>query len=109
MVGICIVREELSKVSHLADVLYAELGLAIYGITLKGREEQKRHFLPRVAKGNMLGSFALTEPDAGSDVAAIQARARKDGDAYILKGEKVFASVAGLADLYLVFANQDRP
>lgn len=68
-VGICIVREELSKVSHLADVLYAELGLATYGITLKGRGEQKRTYLPRVAKGDLLGSFSLTEPDAGSDVA----------------------------------------
>jgi len=106
-VGICIVREELSKVSHLADVLYAELGLATYGITLQGSEEQKRRFLPRVAKGEMLGSFALTEPNAGSDVAAIQARAQKEGDFYILKGEKVFATAAGIADLYLIFAKTD--
>ncbi|MBU1208755.1 MAG: acyl-CoA dehydrogenase family protein [Proteobacteria bacterium] len=106
-VGICIVREELSKVSHLADVLYAELGLATYGITLKGRGEQKRTYLPRVAKGDLLGSFSLTEPDAGSDVAAIQTRAKKNGDSYILNGEKTFASVAGLADLYLLFAKTD--
>lgn len=106
-VGICIVREELSKVSHLADLLFAELGLATFGITLEGSEEQKRSYLPRVARGEILGSFSLTEPNAGSDVAALQARAKRDGDSYLLSGEKAFASVAGLADLCLIFAKTD--
>ncbi|MDH4265090.1 MAG: acyl-CoA dehydrogenase family protein [Deltaproteobacteria bacterium] len=106
-VGICIVREELSKVSHLADLLFAELGLATFGITLEGNEEQKRSYLPRVARGEILGSFSLTEPNAGSDVAALQARAKRDGDSYLLSGEKAFASVAGLADLCLIFAKTD--
>jgi len=106
-VNICIVREELSKVSSQADMLYAELGIATYGIGLEGSEEQKRKYLPRVAKGEMLGSFALTEPNAGSDVAGIEARARKENHHYILNGEKAFASVAGLADLYLIFAKTD--
>ncbi len=106
-VGICIVREELSRVSHLADLLFAELGLATLGITLEGSEEQKRSYLPRVARGEILGSFSLTEPNAGSDVAALQARAKKDGDSYLLSGEKAFASVAGLADLCLIFAKTD--
>jgi alkylation response protein AidB-like acyl-CoA dehydrogenase len=106
-VNICIVREELSKVSNQADMLYAELGIATYGISLEGSEEQRRKYLPRVAKGEMLASFALTEPNAGSDVAGIEARARKENDHYILNGEKAFASVAGLADLYLIFAKTD--
>ncbi|MFH1757179.1 MAG: acyl-CoA dehydrogenase family protein, partial [Pseudomonadota bacterium] len=106
-VGICIVREELSRVSHLADLLFAELGLATFGITLEGSEEQKRSYLPRVAGGEILGSFSLTEPNAGSDVAALQARAKRDGDSYLLSGEKAFASVAGLADLCLIFAKTD--
>ena len=106
-VGICIVREELSRVSHLADLLFAELGLATFGITLEGSEEQKRSYLPRVARGEILGSFSLTEPNAGSDVAALQARAKRDGDSYLLSGEKAFASVAGLADLCLIFAKTD--
>jgi alkylation response protein AidB-like acyl-CoA dehydrogenase len=106
-VGICIVREELSKVSHLADVVYAELGLATCGITLQGSEDHKRKYLPRVARGEILGSFALTEPNAGSDVAALQTRAQKRGDSYVLNGEKTFATLAGLADLYLIFAKTD--
>ena len=106
-VNVCIVREELSKVSSQADMLYAELGIATYGIGLEGSEEQKKEYLPRVAKGEILGSFALTEPNAGSDVAGIEARAKKENHHYILNGEKAFASVAGLADLYLIFAKTD--
>lgn len=106
-VGLCIVREELSKVSSQADLLFAELGLASYGITSAGTPQQKQKYLTRVAKGEVLGSFALTEPDAGSDVAAIKARARREIDHYILNGEKVYASVAGLADFYLILAKTD--
>jgi acyl-CoA dehydrogenase len=106
-VGACIVREELSKVSSQADLLFAELGLASYGITMAGSPLQKQKYLPRVAKGELLGSFALTEPNAGSDVAAISTRAHKDGDYYVLNGEKVYASVAGLADFYLILAKTD--
>jgi alkylation response protein AidB-like acyl-CoA dehydrogenase len=91
----------------LADVLYAELGLATCGITLQGSESQKRKYLPRVARGEILGSFALTEPNAGSDVAALQTRAQKRGNSYVLNGEKTFATLAGLADLYLIFAKTD--
>jgi len=107
VVNICIVREELTKVSSQADMLYAELGIGTYGISLEGSDEQRRKYLPRVAKGEMLASFALTEPNAGSDVAGIEARAKKGSDHYILNGEKAFASVAGLADLYLIFAKTD--
>lgn len=106
-VGLCIVREELSKVSSQADLLFAELGLASYGITIAGSHHQRHKYLTPVAKGEVLGSFALTEPNAGSDVAAISTRARKDGDYYVLNGEKVYASVAGLADFYLILAKTD--
>ncbi len=103
-VGLCIVREEVSKISSQADQLYAELGLSIYAIATVGSEENKEKYLPKVASGKVLGSFALTEPSAGSDVAAIQTKAQKDSNYYILNGEKTFASVAGLADYYLVIA-----
>lgn len=106
-VGLCIVREELSKVSSQADLLFAELGLASYGITIAGSPLQKRKYLTRVARGEMLGSFALTEPNAGSDVAAISTSACRDGDYYVLNGEKVYASVAGLADFYMILAKTD--
>jgi len=106
-VGLCIVREELSKVSSQADLLVAELGLASYGITIAGSPFQKQKYLTRAAKGEVLGSFALTEPNAGSDVAAISTRALRDGDYYVLNGEKVYASAAGLADFYLILAKTD--
>lgn len=106
-VGICIVREEVSKVSSQADQFFAELGLSSYGMTTMGSEYLKNKYLPKVAKGELLGSFALTEPNAGSDVAAIRTKADKDGSHYILNGEKIFASVAGLADYYLIVAKTD--
>jgi len=106
-VPICIVREELSKVSGQADGLFAELGLGTFGITVVGKEDQKRSYLPRVARGELLATFALTEPNAGSDVAGIQAAARRVDNHYILNGEKAFASVAGLADIYTIFAKTD--
>lgn len=106
-VKICIVREELSKVSSQADTLFAELGIGTYGIALKGSGAQKRKYLPQVARGEVLATFSLTEPNVGSDVAAIEAQARKEGDTYVLKGEKAFASVAGLASFYLIFAKTD--
>ncbi len=106
-VGLCIVREELSKVSSQADLLVAELGLASYGITIAGSLHQKKKYLTRVAKGEVMGSFALTEPNAGSDVAAISTRALRDGGYYVLNGEKVYASAAGLADFYLILAKTD--
>ena len=106
-IRICIVREELTKVSNTADGIFAELGLGTFGINVVGRDEQKRRYLPRVARGEILATFSLTEPNAGSDVAGIQATARADGDVYVLNGEKAFASHAGHADIYTVFAKTD--
>ena len=106
-VCLCIVREELSKFSSVADGLFAELGLGIYGVNVVGREEQKRKYLPRVGKGEVLASFAMSEPDAGSDVAAMQSTAKIVDGHYVLNGEKVFATLAGVADIYTVFAKTD--
>jgi alkylation response protein AidB-like acyl-CoA dehydrogenase len=73
-------------------------------ILLFGTDEQKRHWLPRLASGELLGAFALTEPAAGSDAASLQMTARRHGDGYVLNGTKVFISNIGRAGLYVVFA-----
>ena len=106
-VRICILREELSKVSAQADLAFIYGGLGSYGITFAGNEEQRRKYLPRVAKGERIGAFALTEPDAGSDVANIQSKALLEGDHYIINGEKTFVTFADVADFWLVFAKTD--
>lgn len=106
-VCICIAREELSKVSSQADDIFAMVGLGTLGISLSGTEAQKAKHLPRVARGEVLGTFTLTEPNAGSDVAGIQAIAKLAGEYYLLNGEKVFSTCAGVADIWLVFAKTD--
>lgn len=103
--AVCLVREMLSWASGLADTVFAMQGLGSYPIVLAGSEAQKREFLPGVLDGTSLAAFALTEPDAGSDVAAMITRARKDGGHYVLDGKKTFISNAGVAGHYVVFAN----
>jgi acyl-CoA dehydrogenase len=102
--SLCIAREVLARASGLADFALAMQGLGSVPITLHGREDQKRAFLPRVADGSAIAAFALSEPDAGSDVAAIAATATRDGDAWRLDGSKTWISNGGLADYYVVFA-----
>ncbi len=96
--------EELAKVSATASLMAAYVKLTALPIVLAGSEEQKRRFLPGLASGEKLGSYALTEPDVGSDPAALQLRAERRGDRYVLNGRKRFIGNAGLADLYVVFA-----
>lgn len=103
----CIVREELSRISIQADLLFAESGLCAVPISTFGTEEQKTKYLPPLAKGEKLGCFALTEPDAGSDSANLQTTAVLDGDSYVLNGSKCFASVAPFAHTYVTFAKTD--
>jgi alkylation response protein AidB-like acyl-CoA dehydrogenase len=103
----CILREELSRISVHADVYYAEDVLCTYPISVYGTEEQKRRYLPAFASGQHIGSFALTEPDAGSDVGNLKATAVPDGDSYVLNGSKCFASVGPFAQTYLTFAKTD--
>ncbi len=101
--AICIIRETLASHSGLADFSFAMQGLGSGAITLFGNEEQKRRYLPRVSAGSALAAFALSEADAGSDVAALTCSARLDGDHYIVNGEKTWISNGGIADFYLVF------
>lgn len=102
--AVCIIREVLARHSGLADFAFAMQGLGSGAITLFGSDLQKKTYLPRVAAGSAIAAFALSEPDAGSDVAAMQCAARLDGDAYILDGEKTWISNGGIADFYVLFA-----
>ncbi|MDQ2766444.1 MAG: acyl-CoA dehydrogenase family protein, partial [Gemmatimonadota bacterium] len=113
--ALCIVRETLAYHDGLADFAFAMQGLGSGAITLAGSDVLKRTYLPRVASGQAIAAFALSEPDAGSDVAAMQTRARVDQDAdgnadasagggYIVDGTKTWISNGGIADFYTVFA-----
>jgi acyl-CoA dehydrogenase len=106
--SICIAREELATVSGAADLLFVMQGLGSYPLQVAGDERAKRRWLPKVARGRALAALALTEQDAGSDVAALATTARRDGRSYVLDGEKWFISNAGVADFYCVFATVDR-
>ena len=97
-------RETLARHSGLADFAFAMQGLGSGAITLFGTEVQKRAYLTQVAQGEAIAAFALSEPDAGSDVAALQCAATADGEHYILNGEKTWISNGGIADFYVVFA-----
>jgi len=102
--AICLIRETLARYSGLADFAFAMQGLGSGTIGLAGTPEQKARYLPRVASGEAIAAFALSEPDAGSDVAALACRARADRDGYVLDGEKTWISNGGIADYYVVFA-----
>lgn len=102
--ALCLIRESLAYSSPLADLAFVMQGLGTYAISLAAPEHVRDFWLSRAATGAAIAAFALTEPDAGSDVAAIKTTARRDGDAYIIDGRKRFISNAGLADFYTVFA-----
>ena len=102
--AICLIRETLAYHDGLADFAFAMQGLGSGSLSLAGDAALQRQYLPRVAEGNAISAFALSEPDAGSDVAAMQTSARLDGDHYVLDGTKTWISNGGIADLYCVFA-----
>jgi acyl-CoA dehydrogenase len=102
--SLCILRETLGYHSGLADFVFAMQGLGSGTISLFGSHEQKAEWLPKVASGETLAAFALTEPEAGSDVASLAMSAIRDGDDYILDGEKTYISNGGIAGFYVVFA-----
>jgi acyl-CoA dehydrogenase len=102
---LCILREELARGDALADTMFAMQALGSYPITLLGSELQKRSYLPRVASGAAIAAFAITEPEAGSDVASMKTRALRQGSKFSLTGTKRFISNAGIADFYVVFAS----
>ena len=101
---ICLLREELAWHHGLADFAFAMQGLGSGAISLKGTPEQQAAYLPRVAQGDALAAFALSEPDAGSDVAAMQCSAVETPAGYCLNGFKTWISNGGIADFYVVFA-----
>jgi acyl-CoA dehydrogenase len=102
--SLCLMREALAYSSPLADLAFVMQGLGTYAISLAASEHVREFWLARAARGQAIAAFALTEPEAGSDVAALQTTARRDADTYVIDGRKRFISNAGLADFYTVFA-----
>lgn len=104
-----LVYEELGRAdSSVRGFVAVHAGLVSLCIRDWGSEEQKRRYLPRLATGEWIGCYALTEPNAGSDVASMETTAQEDGDGYVLRGEKIWITNGNLADLALVFATRDR-
>ncbi len=108
--SICLLREALGYHDALADFAFAMQGLGSGAIALGGSDELRRRYLPRVADGQWLAAFALSEPDAGSDVAAMTTRARRDGTHWVIDGCKTWISNGGIAGFYTLFARtSDEP
>ena len=101
--SLCIARESLARVSGLADFAFAMQGLGAGPISLFGSEELKAKYLPRVATGDAIAAFAISEAEAGSDVVAMSTSAHADGSDYVIDGEKTWISNGGIADHYVVF------
>ena len=101
--SLCLIRETLAYQSGLADFVFAMQGLGTGAITLFGSDELKQTYLPRVASGEAIAAFAISEAEAGSDVSAMESTARADGVDWVLDGEKTWISNAGIADHYVVF------
>jgi len=104
---LCILREELARGDALADTMFALQALGSYPITLAGNTAQTQNYLPRVASGAAIAAFAITEPEAGSDVASLRTTALRQDGQYVLNGTKRFISNAGIANFYVVFASTE--
>ncbi len=102
--SLCLIRENLAYSSALADLAFVMQGLGTYAISQAAPEHVRDFWLTRAAEGRAIAAFALTEPEAGSDVSAIRTTAQRDGDAWVIDGSKRFISNAGVADFYTVFA-----
>lgn len=102
--SLCLARETLSRVSGLADFVFAMQGLGAGPISLFGSDALRKKYLPRVATGEAISAFAISEENAGSDVAAMTTTAREDGGDYVINGSKTWISNGGIADQYVVFA-----
>jgi len=102
--SICVLREVFAFQAGLADFAFAMQGLGSAAIALAGSEALRRAYLPRAARGEAIAAFALSETNSGSDVAAIEATARREGGHYVLDGAKTWISNGGIADFYVVFA-----
>jgi acyl-CoA dehydrogenase len=102
--SLSVVREALAYHSPLADLAFVMQGLGTYAVSLAAPEHVRDFWLERARAGKAIAAFALTEPEAGSDVSSIRTEAKREGDAYVITGRKCFISNAGLADFYTVFA-----
>ena len=105
--SLCLIRETLARHNALADFAFAMQGLGSGPISLFGSETQQTAYLNDVATGDKIAAFSLSEPEAGSDVAAMSCSARREGDEWVLSGTKTWISNAGIADFYTVFARTD--
>lgn len=105
--SICLLRETLAWSSALAEFVLAMQGLGTYPIVVAGNDEQRKEYLPPVLRGESVAAFAVTEPEAGSDVGAMRTTADRRKDVYVINGRKTFISNAGIAGQYVVFAKTD--
>jgi acyl-CoA dehydrogenase len=105
--SLCLIRETLARHSGLADFAFAMQGLGSGTISLFGNDEQKNRYLPGVAEGRLIAAFALSEPEAGSDVANLQTLFWPDREGLNIKGTKTFISNGGIANFYVVFAREE--
>jgi acyl-CoA dehydrogenase len=105
--SLCVIRETLAHHHGLADFAFALQGLGSAPITLSGSPELKERYLPGTREGRFIAAFALSEPDAGSDVSAIATTAKRDGDDFVLEGTKTWISNGGIASYYVVFARSE--
>ena len=105
--SLCIARETLGRISGLADFAFAMQSLGAGPISLYGSDELKKKYLPRVARGEAISAFAISESEAGSDVGAMTTTARIDGSDYVIDGSKTWISNGGIADQYVVFCKLD--
>lgn len=103
----CLIREALAAASSLADAVFALQCLGSHPLAIAGSQDLKKQWLPAIAAGEAMTAFAMTEPEAGSDVGAMTTSAIRDGEDYVLNGHKVLISNAGIADLYTVFARSN--
>ena len=99
--------EEMGGWASLRSVLSVQQSLVLTPLLAYGTEAQKARYVPRLARREILGAFALTEPEAGSDAASLKTRAHREGDFYVLEGQKTFISHANVAEVFLVFAKTD--
>ncbi|MGI5471281.1 acyl-CoA dehydrogenase family protein [Streptomyces sp. CA-132043] len=103
--AICLMREALAYAEDLADFAFSIQALAATPVIRYGSEAQRRHYLPRMATGSLIGAFAVSEEEAGSDVAAVALRAERDADGgYVLNGQKAWIANGSIADVYVVIA-----
>jgi butyryl-CoA dehydrogenase len=99
--------EEMGGYASLRSVLSVQQSLVLTPLLAYGTEAQKERYVPRLARGEILGAYALTEPEAGSDAGSLKTRAYRDGDVYVLEGQKTFISHANVAEVFIVFAKTD--